>query len=107
MTAISTSTVVFVLFVVPALGFALYLLLHDTLVRIDAGEVGLVEVRGRPTDRVLLPGTHLVVPFGRMTIHPYPTLAEAIRRAADAYNRTRLTPFAKSLSARWLAWQRR
>jgi len=27
-------------------------------------------------------------------IHPYPTQAEAIRRAADAFNRTRLTPFA-------------
>lgn len=28
-------------------------------------------------------------------IHPYPTQAEAIRKAADAYNRTRLTPFTK------------
>ena len=26
------------------------------------------------------------------TIHAYPTQAEAIKRAADAYNRTRLTP---------------
>ncbi len=41
------------------------------------------------------------------TIHPYPTLAEAIRRAADAYNRTRLSPLVKSLSTRWLSWQRR
>ena len=30
------------------------------------------------------------------TIHAYPTQAEAIRRAADAYNRTRLTPRVKS-----------
>lgn len=29
-------------------------------------------------------------------IHPYPTQAEAIRKAANAYNRTRLTPFIKS-----------
>jgi len=28
-------------------------------------------------------------------IHPYPTQAEAIRQLGDAYNRTRLTPFAK------------
>lgn len=41
------------------------------------------------------------------TIHPYPTQAEAIKRAADAYNRTRLTPLVKSLFARWLAWGRR
>ena len=30
-------------------------------------------------------------------IHPYPTQAEAIKKAADAYNRTRLTPLAKRL----------
>ncbi len=29
------------------------------------------------------------------TIHPYPTQAEAIRKAADAHNRTRLTPGAR------------
>jgi len=37
-------------------------------------------------------------------IHPYPTQAEAIKKAADAYNRTRLTPLVKKLMARWLAW---
>ena len=40
------------------------------------------------------------------TIHPYPTQAEVIRQIADAYNRTRLTPFAKSLFARLMAWRR-
>jgi len=39
-------------------------------------------------------------------IHSYPTQAEAIRKAADAYTRTRLSPFLKSLSRRWLAWSR-
>lgn len=39
-------------------------------------------------------------------IHPYPTQAEAIKKAADAYNRTRLTPFVKNLLACWLAWTR-
>ncbi|MDP6380337.1 MAG: mercuric reductase, partial [Phycisphaerae bacterium] len=39
-------------------------------------------------------------------IHPYPTQAEAIRRAGDTYNRTRLTPFVKKLFTRWLAWRR-
>ncbi len=39
-------------------------------------------------------------------IHPYPTQAEAIRQTGDAYNRTRLTPFVKSLFQRWLAWRR-
>jgi pyruvate/2-oxoglutarate dehydrogenase complex dihydrolipoamide dehydrogenase (E3) component len=40
------------------------------------------------------------------TIHPYPTQAEAIKRLADAYNRTRLTPFVKKLFTAWLKWQR-
>ena len=40
-------------------------------------------------------------------IHPYPTQAEAIRKAGDAYNRTKLTPFVKRLFERWLRWQRR
>jgi pyruvate/2-oxoglutarate dehydrogenase complex dihydrolipoamide dehydrogenase (E3) component len=39
-------------------------------------------------------------------IHPYPTQAEAIKRVADAYNRTRLTPFVKGLFQRWLSWTR-
>lgn len=37
-------------------------------------------------------------------IHAYPTQAEAIRQAADAYSRTRLTPTIHSLLRRWLAW---
>jgi pyruvate/2-oxoglutarate dehydrogenase complex dihydrolipoamide dehydrogenase (E3) component len=36
------------------------------------------------------------------TIHPYPTQAEAIKKVADAYNRTRLTPLVKRLFERWL-----
>jgi pyruvate/2-oxoglutarate dehydrogenase complex dihydrolipoamide dehydrogenase (E3) component len=39
-------------------------------------------------------------------IHTYPTQAEAIKQVADAYNRTRLTPFIKGLFTRWLAWRR-
>lgn len=40
------------------------------------------------------------------TIHPYPTRSEAIKKLADAYNRTRLTPFIRSMLWRWLRWQR-
>jgi pyruvate/2-oxoglutarate dehydrogenase complex dihydrolipoamide dehydrogenase (E3) component len=39
-------------------------------------------------------------------IHPYPTQAEAIRKVGDAYNRTRLTPFAKRMFEKWFAWTR-
>jgi pyruvate/2-oxoglutarate dehydrogenase complex dihydrolipoamide dehydrogenase (E3) component len=40
------------------------------------------------------------------TIYPYPTQAEAIRKIADAYNRTRLTPRVKWLLGKWLEWAR-
>ena len=39
-------------------------------------------------------------------IHPYPTVADAIRKCGDAYNRTRLTPTVKKVFARWLEWTR-
>ncbi len=40
------------------------------------------------------------------TIHPYPTQAEAVKRAADAYNRMRLTPTVRRAFERFLAWRR-
>ncbi|MBK7896837.1 MAG: mercuric reductase [Candidatus Promineifilaceae bacterium] len=40
------------------------------------------------------------------TIHPYPTQAEAIKKTADSWNRTRLTPFVANLFEKWLAWRR-
>lgn len=40
------------------------------------------------------------------TIHPYPTQADAIKQAGDAYNRARLTPFVKGLFSRWFSWTR-
>ncbi len=39
-------------------------------------------------------------------IHPYPTVAEAIRQCGDLYNRTRLTPFVKGVLRRILLWRR-
>ncbi|WP_141608506.1 mercuric reductase [Litorilinea aerophila] len=39
-------------------------------------------------------------------IHPYPTQAEAIRKVADAYNRTRLTPVLQRILRAWFAWRR-
>lgn len=39
-------------------------------------------------------------------IHPYPTQIEAIRKAADAYNHTRLTPFTTKILNAWFSWRR-
>ena len=40
-------------------------------------------------------------------IHPYPTEAEAIRKAADEHHRRRLTPTVKRVLGWWLAARRR
>ncbi len=40
------------------------------------------------------------------TIHCYPTQAEMLRKIADAYERTRLTPRMAEVLRRWLAWRR-
>ena len=40
------------------------------------------------------------------TIHPYPTQGEVIKKLADSYNRTRLTPTVKRILSSWLRWQR-
>jgi pyruvate/2-oxoglutarate dehydrogenase complex dihydrolipoamide dehydrogenase (E3) component len=48
----------------------------------------------------------LSLPSIGKTIHPYPTQAEAIKKLADAYNRTRLTPVVKKVFLAWLKWRR-
>jgi len=38
------------------------------------------------------------------TIHPYPTQSDALRKCADAWRKTKLTPTVRSLFARWFRW---
>jgi len=40
------------------------------------------------------------------TIHPYPTQAEVIKKSADAFNRTKLSPFLKKMFTKLLTWRR-
>jgi hypothetical protein len=99
--------------------------LHDVdRARLDGEDEGLFRVHlARGTDRIV--GATLVaahagdmisevtlamtagIGLGRIAnvIHPYPTVAEAIRKAGDAYNRTRLTPRVKRLFSLWLRWR--
>jgi pyruvate/2-oxoglutarate dehydrogenase complex dihydrolipoamide dehydrogenase (E3) component len=69
-------------------------ILGATIVGRDAGEL-VSEVSVAMAGRL---------PLGALAnvIHPYPTRAEALRKAGDAWNRRRLTPFAKRLLGRWL-----
>jgi pyruvate/2-oxoglutarate dehydrogenase complex dihydrolipoamide dehydrogenase (E3) component len=100
------------------------ILMHDVDRAVTDGEAeGFVKIHVRQgTDRILgativarhagemINGISLAISSGvglralARVIHAYPTQAEAIKMAADAYTRTRLTPTLKSLSRRWLAW---
>ncbi len=92
----------------------------------DDEEVGFVKISvAGDTDRILgatIVASHagemineitlaMVTGVGLRTlarvIHAYPTQAEAIKMAADAYERERLSPTARSLMAAWLRWRRR
>lgn len=74
-------------------------ILSATLVGADAGEqiaaLAVLVANGRGLGEL-----DAVVPA-------YPTRSEYLRRLADAYNRTRLTPFVEKVFRWLLAWQRR
>ena len=98
-------------------------LMHDVDRAITDGEdEGFVKIHVRDgTDRILgativakhagekINGLSLAITSGiglralAQVIHAYPTQAEAIKMAADAYCRTRLTPARESLARLWLA----
>ena len=58
----------------------------DTVLVLGAGPIGLSAVA--------------------KAIHPYPTQADVIRKAGDAYNRTRLTPRVRKLFESLMRWRR-
>lgn len=92
---------------------------------LDGEETGFVKIHVRDGSDTILGATIVARHAGEMineislamvagvglrtmaqVIHSYPTQAEAIRKAADAYNRSRLTPWLRALTRRWLAWSR-
>ncbi|WP_396624277.1 FAD-containing oxidoreductase [Luteitalea sp.] len=74
------------------------LVVGGTIVGRDAGDL-IGEVAVLVARRVTLAQLATIV-------HPYPTRAEAIRKAGDLHNRGRLTPAVRGLFERWLAWRR-
>jgi SPFH domain / Band 7 family len=64
--------VIFLVIVLPVLGFVAWQLLAEARVRIDAGSLGLVIARGAATERVLQPGVHYVLPYLHRMVQRYP-----------------------------------
>lgn len=74
--------VIFAIVVVPVLVVLAWLLLDESIVRIPPGRLGLLLVRGVPTDQVVEPGSHWVPALRRRTVVEYPAL-ELSWRAGD------------------------
>jgi regulator of protease activity HflC (stomatin/prohibitin superfamily) len=76
--------IVFLVFALPIIGFLVWVLLEKSFVRIPMGKLGLIVVRGKATDKVLLPGNHFVPSFRRMMVEEYPSLELSYLAGEDA-----------------------
>lgn len=86
-------------------GFVKIHVAHGTDKVLAATIVG--EGAGNMISEITLMITHKVgLSTLNTVIHPYPTQADAIRRVGDLYNRTRLTPFVRTLFRKLLALRR-
>ena len=70
-----------ILLIVAALVVTLvvWVLFDDAVARVESGQLGLVLLYGKATDKVLPPGPHLVLAFRRRMIEIYPSLELAYR----------------------------
>ncbi|BAK38041.1 hypothetical protein MLP_50270 [Microlunatus phosphovorus NM-1] len=65
--------IILVVLLVPAVGILAWVVLSESFLRIPSGRLGLLLVRGRPTDAVLSPGLHFVPALRRRTVVTYPS----------------------------------
>jgi len=88
------------------IGLPLSLLRLDETARVAVLEIGMNHAGEIISELTLAIAAG--IGLGRIAgvIHPYPTQAEAIKKIADAYNRTRLTSSRKRLLTGLLAWRR-
>jgi hypothetical protein len=75
--------IIFLAIAIPLLAVVAWVAFDDSFVRIEPGQLGLLLVHGRATDRVLDPGPHWVPTLRRRMVQIYPSL-ELTFRAGDA-----------------------
>ncbi|MCU0234950.1 MAG: SPFH domain-containing protein [Candidatus Nanopelagicales bacterium] len=71
--------IVLAIIVLPILVTFAWSLFRQSVVTIPAGRIGLLVVRGRPTDKVLLPGPHWVPALRKRQSVEYPALEMSLR----------------------------
>lgn len=74
--------VVFLAIAIPLIAVVVWAVLDDSFVQVEPGQLGLLLVRGRATDRALEPGMHWVPALRRRMLQTYPS-TELSFRASD------------------------
>lgn len=80
----SIGWLILIILLVPALGILAWVVLSESFIRVPSGNLGLLLVRGRPTDRSLDPGLHFVPALRRRMVVAYPSVEQSYRAGSDA-----------------------
>jgi regulator of protease activity HflC (stomatin/prohibitin superfamily) len=75
--------IILLILLIPAIGILIWVIIAESLVRVPSGSLGLVMVKGRATDTVLLPGPHFVPALRRRMVEEYPSVEMAYRAGAQ------------------------
>jgi hypothetical protein len=71
--------IVFLAVAIPLIALVVWVVFDDSFVQIAPGQLGLLLVRGRATDRALEPGPHWVPALRRRMVQVYPSLELSFR----------------------------
>lgn len=74
--------IIFLAIAAPLIGVLAWIALDESFVRIEPGELGLLLIKGRATDKALTPGPHWVPALRRRTIQTYPSTEMSYRAGA-------------------------
>ncbi|HEU5486250.1 MAG TPA: SPFH domain-containing protein [Microlunatus sp.] len=76
--------VILLVLLIPALGIVVWVVLSASFIRIPSGRLGLLLVRGRPSDTVLGPGLHFVPAIRRRMVEIYPSVEMSYRAGGES-----------------------
>ena len=76
--------IILLVLLIPMIGFLIFIVVMASLVRVPSGTLGLVMVKGRATDRALLPGAHFLPAIRRRMVEEYPSIELAYRAGVQA-----------------------
>ncbi len=76
--------IILLVLLLPMIGFLIFIIVMASLVRVPSGSLGLVMVKGRATDKALLPGPHFLPAIRRRMVEEYPSIELAYRAGVQA-----------------------